>query len=364
MTNNANITIVNNQTNTKDNNNLSNLNAYKDIKWVEISKRGTRGKANEDSVLAKPPFFGIADGVGGGSFGEVASETCLTHCAKNLSFNDNDIIHTIKTADKVIAQKIANLSDKLGASTLAAVWIKDNIVKAIHVGDARILYFRKNNKHWELAWISVDQTFENLPNNLEIPQHVNLEDPYAMLGTGAVGELIIKKFQLRKDDVILLCSDGLHKFISQDSINYTISSKLNNNIALDTIANQLLEQAIKNGSYDDISLLMLQYTKKTSSFNINFLAKFVLGALFIFILIISFMFMQNTIDDKSNNLVQNQTIPNESTLSNEYKYVSYQSPIVTINYKTQYFKHSDDFEDLILRLNKFYILEYSISKIM
>ena len=67
----------------------------------------------------------------------------------------------------------------------------------------------------------------------------------------------VVKAQIREREMLLLCSDGVHKFVSDDEIAEVISSGLDNDTALETICDALVRAAKRNGSHDDASALLV-----------------------------------------------------------------------------------------------------------
>lgn len=228
------------------------------FRWAQLSVVGTRGGTNQDAVLVQPPnFFGVADGVGGGSYGEVASSVTLRHCADAPEINGAALSTWVKESDEVVASSIARLSDSPGGATLVAVWLQGMRTHLLHVGDARAFLFRKNWRgHWHLTWQTLDQTYAN--NQLSPPVGGSPYDPCQMIGTGAVGEPGRHDFRMQEDDFLLLCTDGLHRFVQETAIHRIINSGARSGLSLDEIAGELIVKAQQNGSYDDITVLLLR----------------------------------------------------------------------------------------------------------
>jgi serine/threonine protein phosphatase PrpC len=183
------------------------------LSWAALSLRGTRGGANEDALLARPPhFFGVADGVGSGSHGEVASQVALQYCAAAQDLRARALVRQVQGADAAVADALARLSDRPGAATLVALWLRGRSARLLHVGDARALLFRRGWRgRWRLLWRTEDQTYAALGKTP--PERGDANDPCRMVGTGVVGEPGLKRFRLGPRDLLLLCSDGLHRHV-------------------------------------------------------------------------------------------------------------------------------------------------------
>jgi serine/threonine protein phosphatase PrpC len=101
----------------------------------------------------------------------------------------------------------------------------------------------------------MDQTYENsqeLP-----PPGGSPDDPCRMLGTGAAGEPGHYDFQMREDDLLLLCTDGLHRFVPETVIHRIINNGAQSGRSVREIVAELVGKAQQAGSYDDITVLLL-----------------------------------------------------------------------------------------------------------
>jgi serine/threonine protein phosphatase PrpC len=108
--------------------------------------RGVSHAVNEDCCLhapaaAEPVFCAVADGVGGGAHGEVASHALAQHCAKaerDVYRNPARLAAWLKQGDAVVRTAIARRGDRPGASTLVAVWfLSQGEAHLSNIGDCR-----------------------------------------------------------------------------------------------------------------------------------------------------------------------------------------------------------------------------------
>jgi len=218
---------------------------------------------NEDSVLASSPFYGVADGVGGGELGDLASRTLLEHCASLTSpLTPSAIVRHVIDADRVIAQTLHDHNGARGASMVSGVWLNaEGKGYATSVGDTRMYQFTTLDGEVHLTQITIDQTYENL--NLPTPTGGKGDDPARMVGVGTIGEPPVIDIALQGGEGLLICSDGVHKFLSLEEMEQIATDYLiryeAHHYAIESIADALVNHAIDNGSYDDTTAMILYY---------------------------------------------------------------------------------------------------------
>jgi len=231
------------------------------FKSVGRSDIGLTRENNEDSGFIGNNFLLVADGMGGHAAGELASSTAVSVVAnfdKNFEkILPQDIINTISNKIKNSIQK--DISRNGMGTTLSAVYLKDNKLNLIHVGDSRI-YLIKDKK---LNLISKDQTYiQNLIDNKEITEQEAKSHPQRSLLLQAIdgsGDLVpeVKSLEVSAGDKVLLCSDGLTNVVSDTEILNIINS-------FDTVGavSALIEKALEHGGPDNITVIVAEITDK------------------------------------------------------------------------------------------------------
>src|SRR6185436_15950239 len=76
-------------------------------------------------------------------------------------------------------------------------------------------------------------------------------------GAGSVGVPAVVKTEIRDGELLLLCSDGVHKFVRDEQIANVVSDGLADGRSLETICGTLVRTAKSNGSHDDASALLV-----------------------------------------------------------------------------------------------------------
>ncbi len=226
--------------------------------------KGSSHARNEDCCshvpsADRPDFCGVADGVGGGAHGEIASSVLLNHCArapKEARGNPARLVEWLARADAEVREAIARRTDQAGAATLAAAWFpSQSTAYVLNVGDCRVYQLRPGRITHAIHRLTIDQTYASLAQ--EPPPNGKPDDPARMVGAGAVGTPPVVKAQIRQRDLLLLCSDGVHKFVPDDQIAQVISDGLADKKPLDKICDALVRAAKTNGSQDDASALLV-----------------------------------------------------------------------------------------------------------
>jgi protein phosphatase len=228
------------------------------------SEPGSSHARNEDCCshvpsAERPDFCGVADGVGGGAHGEIASSVLLAHCAqapRTAYRNPAKLLDWLAAADAQVREAIARRGDQSGAATLAAAWFPSPATAyLLNVGDCRVYQLKPQKDSYAIRQLTVDQTYASYAQ--KPPPNGSPDDPARMVGTGAVGVPPVVKAQIRQRELLLLCSDGLHKFVSDEQMAQLIAGGIESGSSLASICNTLVRAAKRNGSHDDASALLV-----------------------------------------------------------------------------------------------------------
>jgi serine/threonine protein phosphatase PrpC len=241
------------------------------LESVGLSDIGERSN-NEDRWLSLSHFhfFAIADGMGGHNAGEIAAQTVITHLFQwkqeliqipaYHSMGTEKYISLLRTSIKDANVRVFDLGQEnqemqgMG-TTLSCLSFLGTQVICAHIGDSRI-YCQRGPSFKQLT---EDDSFANkLFHTKEMQTDQKLPSPYKNMITKAIGasfsiEPTIKTTTWQKNDLFLLCTDGLSDFVDDRIISLTIQQK----ISLKQRAENLIQIAKKNGSRDNITILLI-----------------------------------------------------------------------------------------------------------
>jgi protein phosphatase len=237
---------------------------------------------NEDS-LGMVPELGLAilaDGMGGYNAGEVASgiavsllQAELRQLLEKTDPSEPDPKTGEPAALPILREHIqrANTSVYHAAqsqpqyagmgTTLVVALFCDNRLIAAHIGDSRLYRLRGD----VLDQITKDHSLlqEQLDSGMiskeeaRVSQHKNLVT--RALGIDARVEPEIHSYDVRRDDVYLLCSDGLNDMVPDEEIRLTLMT-LQSDLKL--AATQLVQAANDNGGRDNISVILVKVKRE------------------------------------------------------------------------------------------------------
>lgn len=205
----------------------------------------------------------IADGMGGYEGGAIASGIAVDVLrARYLNSECQEVepalLQAITDAHHAIrgyAHEHPEVAD-MGTTCTAAV-LRDGYLYFVHVGDSRLYLVRKS----QISRITRDDTVierlidEGRLRPEEAAQHPDYHILTAALG---VGELLHAQcaqtpVQLLADDVLLLCTDGLHDVVSDEELRDAALSYPSG-----TACRKLIEQAKSRGGPDNITLQIIK----------------------------------------------------------------------------------------------------------
>jgi serine/threonine protein phosphatase PrpC len=214
---------------------------------------------NEDSHLVSPPLYAVADGMGGGAAGEVASGIAV-HTLQEFVQGGNGHPPTLSewvlAANRAIYERAMQRPDEAGmGTTITVVMAEDDRLRLAHVGDSRAYLLRDG----DLTQLTEDHTRvnrmlrEGLLTEGEAAVHPQRNVVTRALGIGATVQVDETVVRVRNGDRLLLCSDGLSGMVSGDAIESILASSEDPQEA----AGRLVEAANEAGGMDNITALVL-----------------------------------------------------------------------------------------------------------
>jgi protein phosphatase len=229
------------------------------LKVVEQAFRTDTGRerdANEDTYLAKPPVFAVADGMGGAQAGEVASRLAAEsfEAVQRGAESPEAYLRAIaKTANARIHRLAESDSTRSGmGTTLTAALVEDDEVGFAHVGDSRAYLFRDG----ELKLLTSDHSLvEELRRQGRLTDEQAEDHPQRSIITRALGperdvDVDTMTYQARPGDVFLLCSDGLTTMVKEDRIASVLGES-----PLAHAVDRLVTEANEAGGRDNITVV-------------------------------------------------------------------------------------------------------------
>jgi len=220
----------------------------------------TGGAKETDSAVFSaegdgPFFFAAADGMGGHDAGDAASIFVVTKLKQSASYQttpaDENIIEvTLKGIHaELLAEARKRGTPKMG-STVAGIVLQKGNCGFFNAGDSRVYRLRHNY----IQQISEDDSLSRFMQNAAKNIITNA------VGAGQENMSVASRFSggfAAKGDVFLMCSDGVHGFISDDDL----SLMLGLDDAPADIARIIVEKAIRNNSDDNCTAVVVKYLK-------------------------------------------------------------------------------------------------------
>jgi PPM family protein phosphatase len=232
---------------------------------IAVSDVGRIRQVNEDYVLTsdKDNIYIIADGISGLGKGDVASrlaaQKMFNLLTKTPHANDdaNFILHsTILTNQHVFNFALGKYpNDQIGTTLTTLILVKD-MYYISHIGDSRCYIFRNKN----LKQLTTDQTLkEQLQNSTNGHTEAYLNSKRHIL-TQAIGiketcTPIIYQGAAEKNDLFLLCTDGLYTALAESELTHAFRK---HQYGLSALADHLLSASLKKNGTDNISFILVK----------------------------------------------------------------------------------------------------------
>ncbi|GLU90511.1 MULTISPECIES: protein phosphatase 2C domain-containing protein [Agromyces] len=231
------------------------------IAWSAMTDTGLRREVNEDSFLAQPPIFAVADGMGGHAAGDFASAAVVTRLAEyggRTVVGTPDIDQALRSAVQDMGRG-RGVTDEGSGTTVTGValgsisgepaWIVFNI------GDSRVYRLIGG----VLEQLTVDHSIvQELVDAGQITREEAETHPHSNVITRAVGfhEAPLPDYRaiaIEPGMRLLICSDGLTKEITAYGLRHFLAS----NPTADAAARHLMDAALGNGGRDNVTVVVV-----------------------------------------------------------------------------------------------------------
>ena len=234
--------------------------------------RRSRGllEANRATVIGQQgAVFAVCDGMGGAAAGEIASQLAVDIIYERLvdGLGDRPIkrddlarrrVRAVESAGlRIFHEAKADRSRRGMGTTVTAAALVDEVLFFAQVGDSRGYILRGDT----LVQLTRDQSLVNqlieagqlTEEEAETFEHNNII--LQALGTSDTVQVDLTFAEVRRGDILLLCSDGLSGMVRFEEIRETLRSGME---PLD-ICKALTEKANQAGGHDNITVIIVQF---------------------------------------------------------------------------------------------------------
>ncbi len=241
------------------------------LEVAELTDVGRRRDSNEDNLTRLVPkdpkimerkgaIFVVADGMGGHAAGEVASEIAVETIREEYYESEQEdvsetLTHAIKQANQVIYDRATEQAGRAGMGTTCVVAvIRDALVYLANVGDSRAYLVRDGQIRqltYDHSWVA-EQVRAGMLTDEQARTHAHRNVITRALGTQPEVYPDLFIHPLQDGDMLLLCSDGLSGYVSDEEINRILNSS-----SPQEGVRALIAQANEQGGPDNITAVLV-----------------------------------------------------------------------------------------------------------
>ncbi|MGE3610200.1 MAG: Stp1/IreP family PP2C-type Ser/Thr phosphatase [Bacteriovoracaceae bacterium] len=233
---------------------------------------GLKRKTNQDSICIdrQNHLYAVADGMGGHNGGDIASQLSVSIMSKYIDENsqnspENLLKNLIFEINKQILNKAQQDPELQGmGTTVSVIYFAGPELLIGNVGDSRVYMINNRN----IYQLTRDHSFVQEKLNLGIYSRADaVHDPQKNVLVRSVGfeadvNPDIFHYRINKNDIFLVCSDGLHGKVSDADILHIVQKNIIdpavcNLTEIESAVKELIDQANQNGGQDNISVVLV-----------------------------------------------------------------------------------------------------------
>lgn len=246
------------------------------IQAAGITDVGLVRKNNEDNFGydLRHGIFVVCDGMGGQQAGELASKIAVDTVLNYFRQNERDVIPVGGTSFEGVSDRAVGLANAIQLAnqaihdaaaqdlrhagmgcTIVAVVVEGDLFSIANVGDSRIYLMRENN----LTQLTNDHSLvmEQVRRGMMTMEEAATSKAQNVivraLGIDDSVEPDLEDHQFTAGDVLLLCSDGLSRYVTEEKMIEAVRKES----SLDQACAELIAAAKTGNSDDNITCLLL-----------------------------------------------------------------------------------------------------------
>ncbi len=234
------------------------------LRWSARTEVGQVRSLNEDALLAEPPVFVVADGMGGHDAGEVASALTVTRfralaeAAATAATTIDLVAYELRNVNGLLREVEATSEARQMGTTVVGVALVDHggvpTWLAFNVGDSRAYCWADGH----LRRISRDHSYvQELVDAGELAPEAAFSHQHRNIITRALGAdpTVHPDYWVRPvqpAERFLLCSDGLTSEVPDVDIERLLAAD-----TVDAAVDVLVDRALDAGGHDNVSVIVV-----------------------------------------------------------------------------------------------------------
>lgn len=248
------------------------------MKTALASDRGLVRETNQDSAnivsLDEHHLLAcVCDGIGGAKAGEVASSMVIeglsqsyqeANLATSMEAMKTWFVHTLNDINQKVFHYAQIHPDCQGmGTTLVACMISDDLILGVNVGDSRIYGLDREHQLQRITYdhsLVFDMMSQGQISEAQAEIHPRRNVLTNAMGIDPVVRLDFFELDSATYQAILLCSDGLHGYVSKDKITRVLeNAKMDEAEKVAT----LVDLANDAGGLDNITCILIALENKS-----------------------------------------------------------------------------------------------------
>lgn len=266
------------------------IGSIQDLRVGYATHIGQVRRRNEDSLLVLTSvtleesntttfgLFVVADGMGGHSEGQQASQTAVRIVGREVASQvfvpslrvHGEVIGETRPLLDVLSEALQSANWQIhttnaeSGTTLTVALVMGSRLHLAHVGDSRAYLLRHSEDGLPIDLLTRDHSFvQRLQDTGQISSDEAAVHPqrnilYRAIGQGEKLEIDTLSRPIPRPSWLLLCSDGLWGSLSMEKANSLVAAAANPQQA----CNKLLESALENGGPDNISVIIVEFPQE------------------------------------------------------------------------------------------------------